>query len=120
MAALKYVQGHLGKRIRVLQKACMSSVMENGITTMPNEILTLVFERGHRMTSGCAFAKCVSHVSRRFRQTSLRTTLLWSRLSAAYADTQIQTFLERSGQVDLEVSTRLPFGSAPEKIGVIS
>ncbi|TDL21289.1 hypothetical protein BD410DRAFT_312442 [Rickenella mellea] len=72
--------------------------------TLPDEIMTYIFETGHRMTRGCAFAKSVSHVSRRFRRASLRTPSLWTRISTAYADDQIPASLLRSCAMDLEVT----------------
>ncbi|TDL21290.1 hypothetical protein BD410DRAFT_312282 [Rickenella mellea] len=105
MAALKELRDNLGKRMHVVRKAFARLVMENGVKTMPDEIISLIFEAGHYLTNGCKFSTLVSHVSRRFHQVALRTPLLWSRLSGWYTDIQVQTFLRRSGQVDLEVST---------------
>ncbi|TDL21292.1 hypothetical protein BD410DRAFT_804452 [Rickenella mellea] len=64
-------------------------LLENGIKTMPDEVLSLVFEAGHRMTDGWEFGKLVS-------------------ISGAYPASQIQAFLSRSAQMDLKISRRPP------------
>ncbi|TDL21490.1 hypothetical protein BD410DRAFT_804159 [Rickenella mellea] len=57
MAALNEVWDHLRRRICCLQKACTPFVLEKGIRTLPDEILSDIFEAGHRMTEGWTFAK---------------------------------------------------------------
>ncbi|TDL21280.1 hypothetical protein BD410DRAFT_899074 [Rickenella mellea] len=116
MAALNEVRDHLGKRVRLLQKACTPLVLENGIKILPDEILSLIFEAGHLATSSCQIAKNVSRVSRRFRQISRQTPLLWTRLSGSYTASQVQAFLSLSGKMDLEVSTGVPSGSSSYKL----
>ncbi|TDL22460.1 hypothetical protein BD410DRAFT_263262 [Rickenella mellea] len=110
MIALEEVGKHVGKRIRFLRRIVTPFLVENGIKTMPDDVLSLVFEAGHRMTYGWEFGEAVSQTSKRFRQVSLRTPLLWTRISGGYSESQIQAFLSRSGQMDLEISTSLPYG----------
>ncbi|TDL22459.1 hypothetical protein BD410DRAFT_263197 [Rickenella mellea] len=118
MAALNEVRYHLEKRIRLVQKSCAPSILENGIKILPDEILSLAFEAGHRTTRSCHFANRVSRVSRRFRQISFRTPLLWTRLSVSYTDSQLQAFLSRSGQMDLDVSTMGGWDLSKVKLGL--
>ncbi|TDL21191.1 hypothetical protein BD410DRAFT_804384 [Rickenella mellea] len=49
MAALNEVRIHLGRRIRLLHKAHTPLMLANGIDTLPDEILSQVFEAGHLM-----------------------------------------------------------------------
>ncbi|TDL22450.1 hypothetical protein BD410DRAFT_262896 [Rickenella mellea] len=82
----------------------MPLVLESGIKVLPAEILSQIFEAGHRMTRGWTFAKCVSQVCRWFRHVSLRTPLLWTRVADVYSDSQAEEFVTRSAQKDLDVS----------------
>ncbi|TDL15724.1 hypothetical protein BD410DRAFT_87163 [Rickenella mellea] len=59
---------------------------------------------GHRMSACSKFSVLVSHVSHRFRQLSLRTPLLWTRLSYKQPKEQNEVFVSRSGQLDVEVA----------------
>ncbi|TDL22471.1 hypothetical protein BD410DRAFT_898375 [Rickenella mellea] len=105
MTALNDVRDHLAKRIEILQDACIPMVLEDGIKTLPNEILSQIFEHGHDMWWDGKFGTCVSHVSRRFRQVSLMTPILWSTISSFFPDDPIQVFLSCSREKDLEIST---------------
>ncbi|TDL16149.1 hypothetical protein BD410DRAFT_645667 [Rickenella mellea] len=116
MAVLDKVRDYLGRRIRFVRKACMSLVLENGINTMPDEILSLIFEACHRMTDGWTFARCVRQVSWRFRQVSYQTPLLWTRFSPDLSDSQVQAFIARSGGMDLEVSTDWSIPEVEDKL----
>ncbi|TDL22457.1 hypothetical protein BD410DRAFT_839888 [Rickenella mellea] len=104
MAALNGIRGHLAQRIELLRGACIPIVLEDGIRTLPDEILSHIFEHGHDVSTGWEFTKCVSQVSRRFRQVSLRTPILWSRISSFYSDDQVLAFLSRSRGKGLEIS----------------
>ncbi|TDL22449.1 hypothetical protein BD410DRAFT_788738 [Rickenella mellea] len=104
MVALNDVRDHLGKRIRFLRKAHTPFLLEEGIKSLPDEVLSHIFEAGHYITDDCSFAKRVSQVSHRFRQVSLRLPLLWTRLLGEYSKDQIALFVLRSGQMDLDIS----------------
>ncbi|TDL22464.1 hypothetical protein BD410DRAFT_263447 [Rickenella mellea] len=105
MAALKEVQDHLGKRIRFLRKKCLPLILEDGIKALPDEILAQIFEAGYDVSLGWTFTRAVSQVSHHFRQVSLCTPLLWTRLSSHYFPDQVACFLSRSGHKGLEIST---------------
>ncbi|TDL14689.1 hypothetical protein BD410DRAFT_902939 [Rickenella mellea] len=104
MAALNHVQGQLRRRIKSLQKACLPMTLDEGMKSLPGEVLAQIFESGHYMTDNRMFGKRVSHVCQYFRQVSLRTPLLWSRISDFYSEDQFDAFLSRSGHADLDVS----------------
>ncbi|TDL15216.1 hypothetical protein BD410DRAFT_845382 [Rickenella mellea] len=72
---------------------------------MPDEVLSLIFESGHRMSTSWTFAKSISQVSHRFRGVSLNTPLLWTRIFCWYKKDQIETFIRRSGRKDLIITT---------------
>ncbi|TDL14439.1 hypothetical protein BD410DRAFT_642568 [Rickenella mellea] len=82
MAALNAIRSRLTKNIRNLQKCCKPLVLADGIERIPDEILANIFEAGHQTSEHSEFALRVSHVSRRFRQVSLRTPSLWTRPSS--------------------------------------
>ncbi|TDL18942.1 hypothetical protein BD410DRAFT_830665 [Rickenella mellea] len=115
MAALNEISLNVGTRIRNLQKGSAAAVLEEGIKLLPDEILGHIFAMAHLMSDHRGFAQRVSRVSRRFREVSLRAPILWTRLSAHFPDSQVQAFISRSGQLDLEVSTYVP-GSGPAKV----
>ncbi|TDL22453.1 hypothetical protein BD410DRAFT_262955 [Rickenella mellea] len=50
MATLNNVRDRLGRRIELLREACIPMVLEDGIKTLLNEILSHIFEHGHDMT----------------------------------------------------------------------
>ncbi|TDL21189.1 hypothetical protein BD410DRAFT_804382 [Rickenella mellea] len=102
------IRRHLWKRIRILQKQVMPLVFEVGIKRLPDDVLALIFESGHRSTETCEFSLSISHVSCRFRQIALRTPLLWTRYDDSHTESQTQTFLARSGQLGLEI---LPYAT---------
>ncbi|TDL27992.1 hypothetical protein BD410DRAFT_338570 [Rickenella mellea] len=104
MKASDSIRTHLKRKIRHLQRRSASLVLEHGIKNMPDEILAHVFEAGHQMSEYSEFALRVSHVSHRFRQVSLQTHLLWTRLSSEHPDHQTETFISRSGQLNLQVT----------------
>ncbi|TDL13679.1 hypothetical protein BD410DRAFT_797560 [Rickenella mellea] len=104
MAALDTIKVRLAKKIRNLQKRCTPLVLEDGIQRVPDEILAHIFEAGHHMSEHSEFAVRVSHVCGRFRQVSLRTPLLWTRLSSEHPSDQTEAYLTRSGQMDLQVT----------------
>ncbi|TDL16267.1 hypothetical protein BD410DRAFT_902123 [Rickenella mellea] len=106
MEALNSVKTGLAQKIRNLQKCCTPLVLEDGIQRIPDEILAHIFEAGHQMLpqSDSKFAIRVSHVSSRFRQVSLRIPLLWTRLSSDHPVDQIEAYLSRSCQSDLQVT----------------
>ncbi|TDL15721.1 hypothetical protein BD410DRAFT_86793 [Rickenella mellea] len=104
MAALKCITAHLKRQIRYLETRSAPLVLEHGIKTMPDEVLAHVFEAGHQISEHSQFALRVSHVSRRFRQVSFQTPLLWTRLSSRHPNNQIQAFTPRPGLLDLEVT----------------
>ncbi|TDL21266.1 hypothetical protein BD410DRAFT_868305 [Rickenella mellea] len=111
MAALDELRVALKKRIRVLRKSCMPLILANGVKSLPDEILCLIFEAGHIMTVGCTFATTVSHVSQRFREVSLRTPLLWTRISVLSSSAQNLAFISHTGGIGLDVSTGVPWTS---------
>ncbi|TDL22455.1 hypothetical protein BD410DRAFT_839886 [Rickenella mellea] len=110
MAAMNEFRDRLERRIRFLRKECIPLILQDGIKNLPDELLSHIFEAGHGMTVGWTFTKAVSQVSRRFRQVSLRTPLLWTRIFAYYTADQIEGFLSLSGRMDLDISTQ-PYGS---------
>ncbi|TDL25170.1 hypothetical protein BD410DRAFT_785011 [Rickenella mellea] len=112
MKALNTARQNLGMNIRALEKRCMHLVFEDGITRLPNELLARIFELGHHMTKDCKFALRVSHVSRRFRDVSLGTPLLWSRLAFLPSVNLTREFISRAGPHDLDISTYKGWGSA--------
>ncbi|TDL14661.1 hypothetical protein BD410DRAFT_809564 [Rickenella mellea] len=84
----------------------MPLVLEDGIRRLPDELLANIFELGHLSADDEDYAlRGVSHVSLRFRTVSLKTPILWTKLSVTYTEAQIQTFLSRSGDLDLEIDT---------------
>ncbi|TDL14952.1 hypothetical protein BD410DRAFT_902844 [Rickenella mellea] len=103
MAALNNIKARLAKKIRNLQKRCAPLVHQDGIERVPDEILAHIFEAGHQMSENSRFALRVSRVSRRFRQVSLQTPSLWTRISSLHPGDQTETFLLRSGGLDLQV-----------------
>ncbi|TDL22451.1 hypothetical protein BD410DRAFT_898365 [Rickenella mellea] len=104
MATLNEVQSQLRKRILSLRKSYIPLMVEEGIKTLPDDILTQVLEAGHYTTDNCLFAQHMSQVCHRFREVSLRTPLLWSKISDDYTEDQINTFLSRSAHVGLDIS----------------
>ncbi|TDL14688.1 hypothetical protein BD410DRAFT_845813 [Rickenella mellea] len=104
MDALNQVQAQLRRRIQTLRKSCIPLALEDGIKSLPNEVLGQIFEAGHYMTDNGMFGKHMSHVCQYFRQVSLRNPLLWSRIADFYTVDQLATFLSRSGHADLDVS----------------
>ncbi|TDL21168.1 hypothetical protein BD410DRAFT_829169 [Rickenella mellea] len=109
MAALSGVKQHLAKEIRSLQRRCTPLVLEDGIKRLPDELLAHIFKMGHDIADGCEFSLAVSHVSCRFRQVSIGTPRLWTRLSIIYRDDQIREFITHSCDLGLEVSDDLRF-----------
>ncbi|TDL20749.1 hypothetical protein BD410DRAFT_790397 [Rickenella mellea] len=106
MATLGKVTDRLGRKIRRLEKRTMPGVLEEGIRRLPDELLANIFELGHLSTDDGEYAlQGVSHVSRRFRSVSLQTPIVWTRLSVIYPNAEIQAFVSRSGQLDLEIDT---------------
>ncbi|TDL19265.1 hypothetical protein BD410DRAFT_876856 [Rickenella mellea] len=103
LEALKEVKCRLGKKIRHLQRRAIPLVLEDGIKRLPNELLAHIFEAGFQMTEDSEFSVRVSHVSRRFRDISLRTPRLWTRLSTDFGLAQIHAFLCRSTYFDIHV-----------------
>ncbi|TDL14010.1 hypothetical protein BD410DRAFT_297932 [Rickenella mellea] len=106
LASLDSVKQRLTKEIRKLQRRCAPLLLEDGIKRLPDDLLSHIFKIGHDITDYCDFALAVSHVSCRFRQVSLRTPRLWTRVSIEYPSEQIDVFMSRSGQLDLEISER--------------
>ncbi|TDL15740.1 hypothetical protein BD410DRAFT_832480 [Rickenella mellea] len=104
MVALNTLKTHLAKKIRNLQRRSGPLVLEDGIKRTPDEVLAYIFEIGHHMSTCSKFSLLVSHVSHRFRQLSLRTPLLWTRLSSEAPKRQNETFISRSGYLDVEVA----------------
>ncbi|TDL16269.1 hypothetical protein BD410DRAFT_642824 [Rickenella mellea] len=104
MATLNNVKEHLAKKIQNLQKRSAPLVLEDGIKRIPDEILAQIFEAGHQISEHVKFSLHVSHVSRRFRQVSLRTPLLWTRIASSHHNDLIEAFILRSGQLDLQVA----------------
>ncbi|TDL14907.1 hypothetical protein BD410DRAFT_155278 [Rickenella mellea] len=104
MAALDAIKARLAKKIRKMQRRCAPLVLEDGIQRIPDEILAHVFEAGHQMSAHSQFALRLSHVCGRFRRVSLRTPLLWTRLSSEHPSDQTEAYLTRSGQMDLQVT----------------
>ncbi|TDL16266.1 hypothetical protein BD410DRAFT_844545 [Rickenella mellea] len=104
MAALNRIKIDLANKIRNVQKWCAPYVLEDGIKRIPDEILAHIFEAGHQMPGHPEFAVRISHVCSRFRQVSLRTPLLWTRLSSKHPNDQTEAYLTRSVQSDLQVT----------------
>ncbi|TDL22469.1 hypothetical protein BD410DRAFT_828544 [Rickenella mellea] len=119
MAALNEVREILGKKIRSLRKACIPFALENGMKRMPFEVISQIFQAVHLMTDGCGFAIWVSHVSRRFREIALSTSLLWTRIPEHYSDDQVETFLSRSGRLDLDVSMPRSLSDLPPFLQIL-
>ncbi|TDL20746.1 hypothetical protein BD410DRAFT_354974 [Rickenella mellea] len=119
MSTLTKITESLGRKMRRLEKRTMPLVLADGIRRLPDELLANIFTLGHLSTTkqdsdvstigGDYALRGVSHVSHRFRQVSLKTPILWSRLSVLYPDSKMQAFLSRSGQVDLEIDTYHPY-----------
>ncbi|TDL17481.1 hypothetical protein BD410DRAFT_794312 [Rickenella mellea] len=105
MKALNMVRQNLGRNIRALQKRCVPLTLEHGISRLPDELLTRIFEIGHESTTEFHFALHVSHLSHRFRQIALAIPLLWTRLSAEYGDEQTRIFISRTGSHVLDIET---------------
>ncbi|TDL14960.1 hypothetical protein BD410DRAFT_832888 [Rickenella mellea] len=97
MAALDTIKARLAKKIRKIQRRSTPFVLEDGIQRIPDDILAHIFEAGHQMSAQSQFALRVSHVS-------LRTPLLWTRLSSEHPSDQTEAYLTRSGQMDLQVT----------------
>ncbi|TDL14883.1 hypothetical protein BD410DRAFT_845661 [Rickenella mellea] len=104
MTALNIIKARLSKKIRSLQQRSAPFVLEDGIQRVPDEILAHIFEAGHQTSEHSEFALPVSHVSHRFREVSLRTPVLWTRLSSEHPKDQTEAYLTRSGQMDLQVT----------------
>ncbi|TDL20748.1 hypothetical protein BD410DRAFT_790395 [Rickenella mellea] len=131
MSMLSKITECLGRKIRRLEKRTIPLVLEDGIRRLPDELLANIFTLGHLSTTsrdsdrspigGDYALRGVSHVSHRFREISLVTPILWSRLSVLYPDSKLQAFLSRSGQVDLEIDTYHPFiSNFKEKLKTLS
>ncbi|TDL27149.1 hypothetical protein BD410DRAFT_800199 [Rickenella mellea] len=105
MKALNNARQNLGINIRALQRRCMPLVLEDGIKRLPDELLIRVFEMGHDMTEDAEFALRVSHVSRRFREASFKTPLLWTRLTMKDSVNLTREFLSRAGTQVLDIKT---------------
>ncbi|TDL21170.1 hypothetical protein BD410DRAFT_868090 [Rickenella mellea] len=107
MKTLNKVRSLLEKKIRTIKRRCDPLALEDGMRRLPDELLARIFEIGHLSTRSCT-SLLVSHVSFRFRQVAIRTRLLWTRLSAGYTNDQLQAFVSRSGNLDLEIMCRSP------------
>lgn len=89
------------------------------ISSLPNEILRIIFEAGEAMSLDTAdseprFEMVVSHVCSRFRAISLQTPILWTIIEASPIQPTeiIETYLLRSKACPLDI--RLDFYGDPE------
>ncbi|KAH8109669.1 hypothetical protein DFH11DRAFT_913186 [Phellopilus nigrolimitatus] len=82
------------------------------ISTLPNEVLSLIFETTYQLSSdtlgeptlvSLSLAVRLSHVSRRFRAISLGTPLLWLAVSDAQPSAAVRAFVQRSASTKAQL-----------------
>ncbi|TDL19274.1 hypothetical protein BD410DRAFT_792307 [Rickenella mellea] len=115
LEALNITRERLKRRLRALRRVSMPLVLKDGIKRLPDDVLATIFEIGHSMRlSDDLIFSCthVSHVCRRFRQISLQTPTLWTRIHQTYGEGQIREFISRSGQLDLDVKLHGSIGGS--------
>lgn len=82
------------------------SRLSKGFASLPDEVLPVIFEFAVRAEGamGTMQAKCLSHVSRRFREITLGEQSLWSTLRSSASMAELETAVSRSStDTDLHV-----------------
>ncbi|TDL19277.1 hypothetical protein BD410DRAFT_443671 [Rickenella mellea] len=128
LKASNEAQRRLKERLRFLRRLSKPLVLQDGIKRLPDDVLAIFFEMGHRTSEVKAgeleFGLSVSRVSRRFRRISLRTPLLWRRFRNDFGKRKLREFISRSGQLDLDVDldhwSRIPAESFLKLMGETS
>ncbi|KAF7980802.1 hypothetical protein HWV62_36885 [Athelia sp. TMB] len=108
----------LEKQIKVAQRElCSLHNSDAPISTLPDEVLAMVFEEGVVLNSSEGhFGSLMSHVTHRWRSVALATPRLWSEIVWSIPCTvqeieRVSTFLSRTGTSPVEIHF-LPYVSA--------
>ena len=103
-----------------VQRDC--SALENRvipISSLPNELLSSIFEHGqlHSMSRGSLpFEILVSHLNRRLRAVAIRTRLLWVKIEISLATPfdKVMAYLQRSGTFTIDLSVNIDTQPSPD------
>lgn len=103
----------VGVRIRTVQEKPVPSAPRDGISTLPDAILEMIFEAIHdNMFPGTRRRKEImrlSHVCRRFRQIVLGLPRLWSDIDSCMHPEAVAMQLTRSKNIALSVDIELGY-----------
>jgi hypothetical protein len=82
------------------------------ILSLPNELLSIIFEHGHLHSPSCGslpFEIVVSHLNRRFRAIAISTRLLWIKIEISLTTPfdKVMAYLKRSGTSAIELSVNI-------------
>ncbi len=87
----------------------IASALSKGLTSLPDDLLTLVFEFASPPGEGTRQAVWLSHVSRRFRRVALGACDIWTTLHSNATRKELKTLIARSGKrTDLHVVLHKP------------
>src|ERR1700685_2447906 len=93
------------------------------ISSLPNEILSAIFEEGHRtlppLRTSPGIEIVLSHINQRFRDVAMNTQTLWTRIAILICTPfdKVVTYLQRSGTspfdiyIDIDIDTNTGSGS---------
>ncbi|TDL21666.1 hypothetical protein BD410DRAFT_840349 [Rickenella mellea] len=109
--ALRIMLGAVEAGISARQESCVAAALQQGIRSIPDEVLARIFEVGYESCDDHVesdnFSVAVSRVNQRFRRTALRSPRIWTRLDNRMTTSQLETFIHRSKDADLILTVQI-------------